>query len=334
MPNRISAMIAFTLALLAAQDHATAQAPDPSGLKLEAKIPLGNVSGRIDHMAIDLARQHLFVAELGNNTVGIVDLNGRKVIRTLDGLKEPQGVAYLPPTDTVYVANAGDGSVRLFRGPDHASAGQIDLGDDADNIRLDIPANRIVVGYGSGGLAVIDATSSRKVADIPLSVHPEGFQLDPGSSRIWVNLPKTQAIAVVDRQTGRQTATWPMRMAGGNFPMALDEAARRVLVAFRSPAKLGAFSMEDGSLVASPDICGDADDVFVDAKRHRVYISCGEGFIDVLDSAERSYRRVARIATVAGARTSLFVPEMDRLMLAVRASGGEPAAIWVFQPTP
>ena len=327
-------MIAFTLALLAAQDQATAQSPDTSGLKLDAKIPLGNVSGRIDHMAIDLARQRLFVAELGNNSVGIVDLNGHKVIRTLDGLKEPQGVAYLPPMDTVYVANAGDGSVRLFRGPDYAASGQIDLEDDADNIRLDIPANRIVVGYGSGGLAVIDAASSKRVADIRLSVHPEGFQLDPGSNRIFVNLPKAQAIAVVDRQSGRQTATWPMHTAGGNFPMALDEAAQRVLVAFRNPAKLGAFSMDDGSLVASPDICGDADDLFVDAKRHRVYISCGEGFIDVLDSAERSYRRVARIATVAGARTSLFVPEMDRLMLAVRASGGEPAAIWVFQPTP
>ncbi len=186
-------MIALTgtLALLAAQDQALAQSAETSALKLEAKIPIGNVNGRIDHMAIDLARQRLFVAELGNNTVGIVDLNSRKVIRTLDGLKEPQGVAYLPSTDTLYVANGGDGSVRLFRGPDYAAAGQIDLGDDADNIRLDIPANRIVVGYGSGGLAVIDASSSRKIADIPLSVHPEGFQLDPGGNRIFVNLPKS-----------------------------------------------------------------------------------------------------------------------------------------------
>ena len=334
MPNRISAMIAFALALLAADHDATAQSPDTSGLKLEAKIPLGNVNGRIDHMAIDLARQRLFVAELGNNSVGIVDLNGHKVIRTLDGLKEPQGVAYLPSMDTLYVASAGDGSVRLFRGADYAAAGQIDLGDDADNIRLDIPLNQIVVGYGSGGLAVIDAANSKKIADISLSAHPEGFQLDPGSSRIWVNLPKTQAIGVIDRQSRRQTAAWPMHTAGGNFPMALDQAEQRILVAFRNPAKLGAFSMDDGSMIASPDICGDADDLFVDAKRHRIYISCGEGFIDVLDSADRSYRRVARIATVAGARTSLFIPEMDRLMLAVRASAGEPAAIWVFQPTP
>ena len=334
MPNRISAMIAFTLALLAAQEHATAQSLDTSGLKLEAKIALGNVSGRIDHMAIDLARQRLFIAELGNNTVGVVDLNSRNVIRTLDGLKEPQGVAYLPSTDTLYIANGGDGSVRLFRGPDYKPSGQIDLGDDADNIRLDIPGNRIVVGYGSGGLALIDVASSRKVADIPLSVHPEGFQLDPGSNRIFVNLPKAQAIAVVDGQSGKQIATWPTKVPGGNFPMALEQTARHVFVAFRNPARLGAFSMDDGSLIASPEICGDADDLFVDVKRHRVYISCGEGFLDVLDSAQGTYRRVARIATVSGARTSLFVPEMDRLMLAVRASGREVAAVWVYQLTP
>src|SRR5215813_10824392 len=325
--------LAGTLALLAVQDQAVTQGETPA-LKLEAKIPLGNVSGRIDHMAVDLTQQRLFVAELGNDTVGIVDLNGRKVIRTLEGLAEPQGVAYLPSTDTLYIANGGDGSVRLFRGADYKASGQIDLGDDADNIRLDIPANQVVVGYGSGGLAVVDASSSRKIADVRLSVHPEGFQLDPGGNRIFVNLPKAQAIGVVDRQSGQQTATWPTRIAGNNFPMALEQSARHVLVAFRSPAKLGAFSMDDGSLVASPDICGDADDLFVDANRHRVYISCGEGFLDVLDTAQGAYRRIARIATVLGARTSLFVPEIDRLMLAVRASGQEAAAIWVYQPAP
>src|SRR5262245_29000504 len=134
--------LAGSVALLATQDQAATQG-ETSSLRLEAKIPIGNVSGRIDHMAIDLARQRLFVAELGNNTVGVVDLSSRSVIRTLDGLKEPQGVAYLPSADTLYVANGGDGSVRLFRGPDYKASGQIDLGDDADNIRLDIPANQV-----------------------------------------------------------------------------------------------------------------------------------------------------------------------------------------------
>jgi DNA-binding beta-propeller fold protein YncE len=235
---------------------------------------------------------------------------------------------------TLYVANAGDGTVRVFTGMEYAATGQIDLGDDADNIRVDSVSNQLIVGYGNGGLAVIDIANFRKLAEVPLSVHPEGFQLDLSSNQIFVNLPRARAIAVVDRQSGKQTASWPMRIGAGNFPMALNQDAGHVLAAFRTPAKLGVFSAKDGALIASPDICGDADDVFVDARRHRVYISCGQGFIDVLNAQGNAYQRVARIQTVSGARTSLFIPELDRLILAVRASSGEPAAVWVYRPIP
>src|SRR2546421_3371639 len=162
-------IIAAALALLCTQSQTIAQTTEAAALQLNAKIPLGNVSGRIDHMAVDLTRQRLFVAELGNNSIGIVDLNSRRVIRNIEGLKEPQGVAYVPSMDTLYVANAGDGTVRLFIGPDHAAAGQIDLQDDADNIRVDSAANRLFVGYGSGGLAVNDIGASRKGAHIAVS---------------------------------------------------------------------------------------------------------------------------------------------------------------------
>jgi DNA-binding beta-propeller fold protein YncE len=317
-----------------ATEQAIAQTTGPLPLQLESKIPLGDVRGRIDHMAIDLPRQRLFVAELGNDSVGIVDLKNRKLIHTIGGLNEPQGVGYVPSMEMLYVANARDGSVRAFLGADYAAAGKIELDDDADNIRVDTIANQVIVGYGKGGLAVIDAKAFRKIADISLGAHPESFQLDPGSNQIFVNLPDAHAIAVVDRQTGKRTATWLMTIAGGNFPMALYPNAGHVLTIFRSPAKLGVFSIKDGALLASPDICGDADDLFVDAKRNRLYISCGDGFLDVLDAEANAYKRIAHIPTVRGARTSLFVPELDRLLLAVRAESGEPASIWVFRPTP
>src|SRR4051812_43614722 len=133
-----------------------ALAAESMPLHLEAKIPLGDVKGRIDHMAIDLDRHRLFVAELGNNSVGIVDLSASRVSGRIRGLKEPQGVGYVPLTDTLYVANAGDGSVRLFRGQDLRETRRIELGDDADNIRVDSAGNRVIVGYGKGALAIID----------------------------------------------------------------------------------------------------------------------------------------------------------------------------------
>ena len=311
---------------------AASRAEDPAPLVLEAKIPLGAVTGRIDHFAFDADRQLLFVAELGNDSVGIVDVKERKVLHRLSALREPQGAAWHPATSTLYVANAGDGSVRLFQGPDFTPAGRIDLGDDADNIRIDPGRNRIVVGYGKGALAAIDPASRRKVADIPLKGHPESFQFSEGGSRIFVNVPDARQIAVVDAGAGRQISTLDTAGARSNFPMAVDVDEHRLLVVFRSPAKLMVFATRTGKLEGSFDTCRDADDLFVDAQRRRVYISCGEGAIDVLAQTSSGYGRIARIPTVAGARTSLFVPPSDRLYLGVRATAAEPAAIWVFRP--
>jgi len=222
----------------------------------------------------------------------------------------------------------------VFAGADYAAAGRIDLGEDADNIRVDSAANQILVGYGSGGLVAIDARTFQRIADIPLPVHPEGFQLDSASGQVFVNLPKAHTIAVVDRRSGKLASNWSIAIPGDNFPMALRRDAEQILTVFRNPAKLGVFSTKDGALVSSLDVCGDADDLFVDPKRHRVYVSCGEGFLDVLGAEGSAYKHIAHIPTVSGARTSLFVPELDRLLLAVRAEADQPASIWVFRPTP
>lgn len=309
-------------------------AAEPILLELEAKIPLGSVSGRIDHLAIDPDRQRLFVAELGNDSVGVVDLKARQLLRTITGLKEPQGVGYVASTDTLYVANAGDGSLRLFQGADLSPGQRIELGDDADNIRVDPQANRVFVGYGKGALAIIDPSSRAKVADIALKAHPEGFQLDRSNGRIFVNLPDANQIAVVDIASAKLAGVWPMHEARSNFPMAFDDESKRVIVVFRRPARLIVFDAQRGTVVANIDVCGDADDVFVDAKRRRLYVSCGEGVIDVIEQRGIGYTRVGRVASSSGARTSFLVPEMDRLFVAVRATSREPAAIWIYRPMP
>jgi hypothetical protein len=314
--------------------EAMSQKAESLPLRLEGKIPLGEVRGRIDHMAIDLKRQRLFVAELGNDTVAIVDLANSKVIQRLTGLKEPQGVGYESSTDTLYVANAGDGSVRLFEGQDYVAKDRIELGSDADNIRIDAGAGRILIGHGSGALAVIDPASHRKVGELPLSAHPEGFQIDPDSSQVFVNVPDAHGIAVVDRVSEKPVGKWPLAGRRANFPMELDPARRQILVIFRAPAELGVFSITDGKLISSTEICGDGDDLFIDAKRGLVYVRCGAGLVDVLEFDATGYRRIAQIPTVSGARTSLFVPELDRLLVAVRATLWESPAIWVFRPLP
>jgi DNA-binding beta-propeller fold protein YncE len=166
---------------------------------LETKFLLGEVNGRIDHLTIDPGRHRLFIAEFGNDSVGVVDIDQRKVISLITEQKRPQGIAYEASTDTLYIANGGDGTVRMFQAADFASLGRIDLGDDADNIRVDATAKQVFIGYGSGALAVIDPVNRKKIADIALKAHPESFQLDKEAQRIFVNVPDKQTISVIDR---------------------------------------------------------------------------------------------------------------------------------------
>ena len=305
-------------------------------LVLERMVPLPGVSGRIDHMAVDLGRGRLFVAELGNGSVEAIDLAAGKPIHRIIGLREPQGVGFVPDADLIAVASAGDGSVRLFRGGDMQPAGKVELNDDADNVRFDPRTKHLVVGYGSGRLAVLDPAAASVLRTAKLPAHPEGFQIDPEAGRAYVNLPDARQVAVVDLATGSPVASWPLPAGGrGNFPMALDGTRTVLAIVTRSPARLIMLDTRTGGVTASLPTCGDADDVFFDAKRRRLYVSCGGGEVDVVQQDGAGYHPLARIPTQSGARTSLFVPELDRLFVAARAGLlGSGAGILVLRPMP
>ena len=290
-------------------------------LVLEATIPLEGVAGRIDHMAIDLDKRRLVVAELGNNTVDVIDLETRRAIGRIKGLHEPQGVA--DAGGIITVANGGDGSVAFFRASDLAPLGSTNLGEDADNVRVDAHTGRVLVGYGHGALAVIDPVTRLKVADVPLAAHPEGFQITRDGSRAFVNVP--------DAEPDRSRRGWssdclvvgpPPR---SNFPLALDATETTIAVVFRSPPRLVSLDAQSGAIRANVATCSDADDVFFDAALNRIYVNCGAGVVDVFDRRRGEPRRLTRVETSPGARTALFVPELDRLFVAARSGsfGGD-----------
>src|SRR5881394_262580 len=208
-PSMMSiATLARLTVLVLAACIGTTRAADSVPLTVETRIPLGDVSGRIDHLAFDPARKRLYVAELGNNSVGVVDLKAGRLLQTVRGLDEPQGIGYEPGTDTIYVADGGDGTVRLFSGADFKPLGAIPLGTDADNVRVDPAAHRVYVGYGEGAIAVIDPVTRQRIADIPLAGHPESFQLEPDGHRIFVNVPGAGHIAIASRDTKSSPVQW------------------------------------------------------------------------------------------------------------------------------
>jgi hypothetical protein len=321
---------AIFVGLLAFFNCGRVEASVPAPLALETKISLGDVSGRIDHLAIDIGRRRLYVAELGNNSVGVVDIKEHRLVRTIGGFAQPQGLAYEQSTDSLYISNGGDGLIKLFSGASLDPVGAIDIGNDADNVQAAVAIRRVIVGYGNGALAVVDPQRRIKIADIALKGHPESFRLSADSRRIFVNVPDAHEIAVVDLIARKQVGSWPTRELASNYPMAWGEAQGVLWVAFRRPAQLVAFNPSTGGRIAALESCGDADDIFTDAKRHRLYVICGAGQIDVWQLDGNNYKRIAQLPTSAGARTGLFVPDLDRLFLAVPAALNERAAIWEF----
>ena len=299
------------------------KATDPgSPLKLERKIALPDVKGRIDHLALDVEHRRLFVAEYGNGSVDEIDLESGRVVGRISGFNEPQGIAYLAPQREIVVAS-GDGIVRFFAASDRHQVAALKLGDDADNVRIDPRNGHVVVGYGGGLLAVIDPATHRVLNQLALPGHPEGFWLI--GSRALVNIPDRGVIMAGDIDQGRILAPWPTGLRRLNFPLAVEPAGKWFAVAYRMPATLAIIDTTSGKPLSMRGTCGDADDLFLD--RGRIYVVCGAGHVEV-DSRDPDGASV-RVETAGGARTGLFSPDFDKLFVAAPARGG-PAAIWVL----
>jgi DNA-binding beta-propeller fold protein YncE len=320
-------LLLFAIAALAAVQSLSGQQP----LTQVGSIDLPRVEGRIDHLAFDAGGQRLFVAALGNNTVEVLDIKAGTHLKSLPGFHEPQGIAVVPDRRLVAVANGQGDGLQLLNADDFRAGTMVKLGDDSDNVRYDPSAKRLYVGFGSGALAAVDPADRKMLGEAKLAGHPESFQLERSGSRILVNVPNADHIAVVDRRAMKVVATWPVVTAKSNFPMALDEAGHRVFIGCRRPAKVLVYDTETGKPSGSFDIVGDTDDLFYDAARKRLYISGGEGFIDVFEEQAGGFVRIAHLGTAAGARTSLFVADQNRLYLAVPHRGNQKAEVRIFE---
>ncbi len=319
----VALVFCYTLATVSAQT-----AP----LQLKQTIALPGVEGRIDHFALDVAGERLFVCALGNNTVEILDLRKGERIHSITGLGAPQGIAYIPELNRIFVANDKGGICKIYDGKSFQAVGELDFKDDADNVRYDDATKKLYVGFGSGGIAVVNAPDGKQIGSIKLSAHPEAFELEKTGKRIFVNVPNSRHVAVIDRDKNEVVATWKTDLAFGNFPMALDESNHRLFVGCRLPSRLVVLNTESGDVVAKIDISGDPDDVFYDRKRHRVYAICGAGKIDIIEQTDaNNYKALTKIDTAEGARTGLFVPERDTLFVAVPHRGAQQAEIRAYR---
>ena len=301
-------------------------------LQLEKTISLPDVKGRLDHLDINLADQVVYLAALGNNTVEVIDLRNGKVIHRISGLDEPQGVCYIPGQQEIMVANGGNGDCYFYNARSFEKVATVHLSSDADDVRYYPEEGKVYVGYGSGGIAIIDASTHKQIGDIKLPGHPESFQIDRKLNRLFVNVPDAKMVGVINLSQMKLEEKWTRYSPVANFPMAVDTVLHHLFIGYRHPSKLVVLDALTGKDISINSMTGDADDLYYDHVSSNVYVSGGDGAISIFQQqSSNGFKQVANISTSSGARTSLWVPELNLFILAARASSGEPAKLLIYK---
>lgn len=355
--------LALGVSRLAAQST-----PATPPLVLLASVPLKGVEGRLDHLAVDVASRTLFVAALENHSIEVIDLVKRRRVHRLTAIHEPQGLLFLPDCHRLLVCSRGDGTCRTFDAHSHAEGPWADLGRNADNLRFDPASQLVFVGSGGepgpGAIMAVPLAPLLPVAEggqpspphspadflldrprqadasmeLQLPSHPESFQLDPATHRMFVNVPDEHEIAVLALSTNglSLSATWPVSAGEKNFPMALDAGSARLFIATRKPPRLVEYDTATGHALTETPCVGDADDLFYDATLRRLYVTGGEGFVDVFQATERGAapKPLAHVPTAPRARTGLLIPGLNLLAVAAPHTTHGPAAILLFATKP
>ena len=310
----------------------SATAGEPS-LKLVQTIELQGKPGKLDHLVVDSKGQRLFLANKVNNTFDIVDLKAGSLLKQVPGQGGAQGVAYAADLQRIFVALGTCGFCNIFDAKDYKLLKTVKFMDDADNVRYSAKTNRVYVAHAEAMLGVIDAKTFEIKTDIKLPGPAEAFQLETGRPLLYLNSPSTSEVLVIDTDKNEIAKRYPIKAAKENQTMALDEANHRIFIGCRKPGMTVVLDSETGKEIATVAIPGETDDLFFDAKRKRLYASCGEGFLAVIRQVDADhYELQDKIATVKDARTSYFDGETGRLYLGVpRQMGKKGPEIRVYQ---
>jgi DNA-binding beta-propeller fold protein YncE len=327
-------MKSLCLAAAATLAVAVLSAPAPAAeLELVQTLDSKGKMGGLDHVAIDLKGERLFLANKANNTLDVFDLKTGKLVMQKTGQAGIQGVAFDAEQNLIFVGLGSNGLCNVIDGKTFAVRESIKFKDDADNVRLNPKTKRVYVAHAENALGVIDAKTFALKADIKLSAGAEGFVMEDKRPRLYLVTPKPCQLLVIDTEKNVVTDTYPIKMAEGAHTIVLDEEKHRLYIGCRNKPMVIVVDSETGKELGSVDIPSGNDDMHIDLKRQRLYASCGEGFVAVIKFGDGDKLEVVeKLATIKDAKTSLYVPETGRLYLAVpRQASKEGPEIRVYK---
>jgi len=311
---------------------ATAGRADAAPLNQIGSISLGSAKGTVGAMVMDYANQRLFVLEPDAGALAVADLAVGRIAQTVTGIAGPRGLARAPTDNRLYVAT-GESRLLVYSGVPLRPEGTVELGSVPGPLYYDAGSERIYLGLAGRKIAIIDSTHNKHWENIRLNAEPGPLALEDVGSLIFAGVRGQPWIMVADRDGNKQTGRWSTGDKGVAVGLALDEDASRLVAAFSSPPSLAWFDLASGELRGSIAACPDPGQLLSDPGRHRIYLTCGDGRIEVFArNGTGGYSDLGAVDTVKGATAALLVPTSGRLYLGVPAEDGHPAEVRIYAP--
>jgi DNA-binding beta-propeller fold protein YncE len=318
-------------------------AQEKQPLKLITTTPLPGFSGDFDHFAVDLQGKRLFLAAEDHKTVEVFDLDG-KPIHSITGFGQPHALVFLPDQNKLIVTDGDDfGMVELVSGGTYKILDTIKLPNGVDSAVFN-PVNQYyyVASGGEEGakshlLSIIDTKTFKHVGDITLpGSESEAMVIDKAGKKMFVSLRATDEIGVVDLETGKVVARWPIPQAETANALAFDEPDHRIFIATRKPPKFFVFDSDTGNVVTTLPCAPLHDDLLYDVANKRIYVTGSEKTTVIEQKDADHYTHLADVTTGFRAKTSILVPELNRVYLAVSGKGKPDAklALLVYEIQP
>jgi DNA-binding beta-propeller fold protein YncE len=327
--TKLKKSYAVLLALILITINAPAQTDPP--LRLVHNTLLPGYVGDFEHFAADIKGNRLFLIAEDHKTVEVLDLRSGKRIHTITGFGQPHAIEYVPGPNSLIVTEGDEesGAVDLVSASSYKILNKIKLPANVDGgVYNPVTKYYYVESAGQGQdakthlLSIIDTQSFKLIGDITLpGSRSEAMAIDHSGTKMYVNLRDPDEIGVVDLQTRQLVANWPIPEAKSQNALVLDEADHRLFSATHTPPKLFVFDIDTGRVIASLPCADNSDDMGYDPIRKRIYVT-GDGNASVFDQQDADhYVHIAEVPTGYRARTSIFVPAVNRLYLAVASRG-------------
>ena len=315
--------------------------PESSPEQLAQNVRTTRMPGlpnHFDHLTADLKNDRLFVVPEDNKSVEVYGLRSGKFIHSMKEIGVGHSVLYRADINKIFVTDGADGALKIFDATSYDLLKTVKLLTDADAVGYDSQTHYLYIANGGLDaklnyclLSIVDTSTGQRVGDIKIeSNRLEAMVLEKSGPRLFLNMTGNNEIGVIDRKKQAVVAAWPIVGGRVNAAVAIDEAHHRLFVACRD-GKLVVLDSDTGKGIEVLPISTGVDDIVYDPASQRIYVACGEGFVNVYKQIDADhYDAIGRVPTGPLGKTGLLVPELSRYFVAVPPHGETPAAVLVF----